>query len=179
MKVLGRETVWYDGFDYYPDIRSRRVDQTYELDAKSPRGVYFPGVGVRNAKTAIKDLYISHGGDGSKFGRGSLKSFSILLGRRLFPNEAGDCRFRFRQFGIGKYANVIFSIYGVDFGESPDAKIVIQGEGRELFAVPAPVEARGGAKLLKLAEKNYRDTPEAGFRQALLCRTRQAEGWHY
>jgi hypothetical protein len=162
VKVLGGDTVWYDGFDYLPDIRFHRVDPTYEVDAKSPRGVYFPGVNVCNAKRAFKDLYIRQSGDGFKFSRGSLKSFSILLDRRLFSGQAGDYRFRFKQFGIGKYCHLIFSIYGVDFGGSPDAKLVIRGEGRDLFAVPAPVTAQGGATLQILAEKNYRDTPEPG-----------------
>ena len=82
-----------------------------------------------------------------------------------FGGKAGDYRFRFMQYGIGKYAHVIVSIYGVDFGESPDAVVTVSREGKQFYAVPAPVTAKGGAKLRTLAEKNYRDTPEPGFQE--------------
>jgi len=164
MKVLGNETVWFDSFDYLPDIRGLRVDKTFELNARSPRDVYFPGVSVRNTKRKISDLFIGIGASGRKFRRGSLKSFSILLDGRRFGGKAGDYRFGFRQYGIGKYAHVIISIYGVDFGKSPEAAVTVQREGK-LYAAAAPVTAGGGAKLRKLAEENYKDTPKAGFKE--------------
>ncbi|MDP6526280.1 MAG: sialate O-acetylesterase [Kiritimatiellia bacterium] len=165
MKVLGEDTVWFDSFDYLPEIQSLRVDETFELNAQSPRDVYFPGVSTRNTKRKISDLFIRIGASGHKFGRGSLKSFCILLDGRRFVGKAGDYRFHFRQYGIGKYAQVIVSIYGVDFGRSPDAAVTVQREGKQFYAVPAPVTARGGAKLRKLAEKNYSDTSEAGIQE--------------
>ncbi|MHC4505716.1 MAG: sialate O-acetylesterase [Planctomycetota bacterium] len=164
LEVFGNETVWFDSFEYLPEIRSLQVDETFELNARSPRDVYFPGVAVRNTKRKISDLFIGIGASGHKFRRGALKSFSILLDGRRFGGKAGDYRFRFRQYGIGKYAHVIVSIYGVDFGESPDAAVTVEREGK-LHAVPAPVTAKGGAELRKLAERNYRDTPEAGFQE--------------
>ena len=164
MKVLGNETVWFDSFDYLPDIRSLQVDKTFELNAKSPRDVYFPGVSVRNTKRKISDLFVGIAANGYKFRKGSLKSFCILLDGRRFGGKAGAYRFGFRQYGIGKYAHVIVSIHGVDFGKSPEAVVTVQREGR-LHAVAAPVTAGRGAKLLKLAEKNYKDTPEAGFQE--------------
>ncbi|MDP6636768.1 MAG: sialate O-acetylesterase [Phycisphaerae bacterium] len=165
MKVLGDETVWFDSFDYLPDIRTLQVDETFELNAKSPRDVYFPGVSPRNTKKKISDLFIGIAANGYKFRRGSLKSFSILLNGRRFGGRAGDYRFGFRQYGVGKYGHVIVSIYGVEFGKSPEAAVTVQREGK-LYAVAAPVTARRGAKLRKLAEKNYKDTPKAGL-QAL------------
>jgi hypothetical protein len=163
MEVLGDETVWIDRFDYLPDIRGLRVDETFELTAKSPRDVYFPGVITRNTKHQISDLFIRISASGHKFGTGSLKSFSILLDERRFGGKAGDYRFRFMQYGIGKYGQVIVSIYGVEFGESPDAAVTVQREGKQFYAVAARVAAHSGAKLRKLAEQNYRDTPAAGF----------------
>jgi len=164
MKVLGNETVWFDSFDYLPDIRSLQVDKTFELNAKSPRDVYFPGVSVRNTKRKISDLFVGIAANGYKFRKGSLKSFCILLDGRRFGGKAGAYRFGFRQYGIGKYAHVIVSIHGVDFGKSPEAVVTVQREGR-LYAVGAPVTASGGTKLLKLAEKNYRDTPKPGLQE--------------
>ena len=164
MKVLGKETVWFDSFDYLPDIRSMQVDETFKLNAQSPRDVYFPGVSVHNTKREISDLFIGIAANGYKFRKGSLKSFCILLDERRFGGKAGDFRFGFRQYGIGKYGHVIVSIYGVDFGKSPQAGLTVQREGK-LYAVGAPVTARGGAKLRKLAEKNYRDTPKAGLQE--------------
>jgi len=164
MKVFGNDTVWFDSFEYLPEIRSLHVGETFELNAQSPRDVYLPGVSVRNTKRKISDLFIGIAASGHKFRRGALKSFSILLAGRRFGGKAGACRFRFRHYGIGKYAHVFVSIYGVDFGKSPQAAVTIQREGK-LYAVPAPVTAKGGAKLRKLAEKNYRDTPQAGFQE--------------
>ena len=164
MKVLGNKTVWFDSFEYLPEIRSLQVDETFELNAQSPRDVYFPGVSVCNAKRKISDLFINIGASGHKFRRGALKSFCILLDGRRFGGRAGDYRFRFRQYGIGKYGHVIVSIYGVDFGQSPEAAVTVQREGK-LYAAAAPVTAKGGAKLRRLAEKNYKDTPEAGFQE--------------
>ena len=69
------------------------------------------------------------------------------------------------QYGIGKYAQVIVSIYGLDFGASPEAAVTVRREGKQFYAVAAPVTAKGGAKLRKLAEENYRDTPEAGLKE--------------
>jgi len=165
MKVLGPETVWFDSFDYLPDIKSQQVDETFELNAKSPRDVYFPGVSPRNTKKKISDLFIGIGANGYKFRKGSLKSFCILLDARRFDGKAGKHRFGFRQYGVGKYVHLIVSIYGVNFGDSPQAALSVQRDGR-LYAVAAPVTAKGGAKLTKLAEKNYQDTPKAGL-QAL------------
>jgi len=164
MKVLGDETVWFDSFDYLPDIRSLQVDETFELNAKSPRGVYFPGVSVSNTKRKISDLFIGIAANGHKFRKGSLKSFCILLDAPRFGGRAGAYRFGFRQYGVGKYGHIIVSIYGVDFGKSPQAGLTVQREGK-LYAVAAPVAAKGGAKLRKLAEKNYRDTPKAGLQE--------------
>lgn len=165
MEVLGEDLVWLDRFDYLPDIKSLQVDETFEITAESPKDVYFPGVMTRNTKQKISDLFISISASGEKFHTGSLKSFCILLDARRFHGKAGDYRFRFRQYGIGKYANVFVSIYGVDFGQSPNAAVTVQREGKQLFAVPAPVTAEGGAMLQKLAEKNYRDTPVPGFQE--------------
>ena len=164
MKVLGDETVWFDSFEYLPEIRSLQVAETFELNAHSPRDVYFPGLSVRNTKRKISDLFIGIAASGHKFRRGALKSFSILLDSRRFGGKAGAHRFRFRQYGIGKYGHVIVSIYGVDLGESPEAAVTVQREGK-LYAVGAPVTAKGGAKLRKLAEKNYKDTPKPGFQE--------------
>jgi len=164
MKIFGNDTVWFDSFEYLPEIRSLQVDETFELNAQSPRDVYFPDLLVRNTKRKISDLFIGIGAGAHKFRRGALKSFSILLDGRRFGGKAGDYRFRFRQYGIGKYGHVIVSIYGVDFGKSPEAAVTVQREGR-LYAVGAPVTAKGGANLRKLAEKNYKDTPEAGFQE--------------
>ena len=164
MKVLGKETVWFDSFDYLPDIRSMQVDETFKLNAQSPRDVYFPGVSVHNTKREISDLFIGIAANGYKFRKGSLKSFCILVDGRRFGGKAGDCRFGFRQYGIGKNGHVIVSIYSVDFGKSPEAAVTVQREGK-LYAVGAPVTARGGAKLRKLAEKNYKDTPKPGFQE--------------
>jgi len=164
MKVLGDETVWFDSFEYLPEIRSLQVGETFELNAQSPRDVYFPGVLVHNTKRKISDLFIGIAASGHKFRRGALKSFSILLAGRRFAGKAGAYRFRFRQYGIGKYGHVIVSLYGIDFGKSPEAAVTVQREGK-LYAVAAPVTAKGGAKLQKLAERNYRDTPNAGFQE--------------
>ncbi|MBT3200736.1 MAG: hypothetical protein HN350_12560 [Phycisphaerales bacterium] len=164
MKVLGNETVWLDSFDYLPDIRSRQVGETFELSAKSPKNIYFPGVLVQNTKHKISDLFIGISANGYKFRKGSLKSFSILLDARRFSGRAGDYRFGFRQYGVGKYGHVIASIYGIDFGKSPTASVTVQRDGK-LYAVGAPVSAKGGAKLKKLAEQNYRDTAKAGLQE--------------
>jgi len=42
--------------------------------------------------------------------------------------------------------------------------VTVQREGK-LYAAAAPIAGKGGAKLRKLAEKNYKDTPKAGFQE--------------
>jgi len=123
LEVLGEEMVWIDRFDYLPDIRSLRVDPTLKLNAESPRNVYFPGVKTRNTKYKRSDLFINHSASGFKFGTGSPKSFCILLDKHRFDGKPGDYRFRFKQYGMGKYANVFVSVYGVEFGNSPDSAV--------------------------------------------------------
>ena len=60
----------------------------------------------------LSDLFIGIVASGREFRRGALKSFCILLDGRRLDGKAGNYRFRFRQYGIGKYAHVIVSIYG-------------------------------------------------------------------
>ncbi|HOD80485.1 MAG: putative Ig domain protein [Planctomycetes bacterium ADurb.Bin126] len=164
MKVLEKGTIWYDGFDYLPDIRCRNVDKTYALTARSPKGVYFPGVPIRGGKQNISNLHVSFSAPAQKFGAGELRSFSTLVDEKRFSGKAGAYRFRFRQFGIGQYAHLFVSLYAVNFGQSPQAVVSVTAEDR-LYGVPAPVEAKGGARLRKVAERNFRDTKEAGVRE--------------
>jgi hypothetical protein len=157
LQVLGPETVWVEGFDYFPDIRQRRVGFTAAIRAGMQKQTWLTtGTTLPTGeKSGFYDLQVALTPQSHKFYRGMLNATTILLDEKRFGGK-GKYRLSFQLLGIDTDdAHLFVSLYDVSLGKG---SCTVTLGSKRLKGTTAPVEAADGATAEKLAEKHYRQS---------------------
>jgi len=164
LNVLGSNTVWIEGFDYYPDIQQKTVGEVVHFHAGTPTDTWFliHGSFPVNEGKVYHDLHTWLSGQMHKFSKGTVCARAIALDESRFCGRKGRYRFRFNLFGVSPEDTHFFmSIYSVS-GATKDDGCTIELENRKLRGVATSVVAKGNATVTKLAERDYRSTDGSG-----------------
>jgi len=167
LDVLGNETVWFERFDYYPDIRHMAVGDVLHFHAEAPTDTWFivHGSFPVNEGKEYHDLHTSLHGQMHKFYKGALRARAIALDESRFSRGEGRYRFRFNLFGVSaEDVHFFVSIYDVHPGATENDGCTVELTSRKLRGVPARVTANGNATVTKLAERDYRSADGKGFK---------------
>ncbi len=102
LDILGSDTVWVEGFDYYPDIKSQAAGDVVHFDAGRPTDTCFVirgGFPVTEGRS-YHDLRTSVFGQFHKFSKGTVCARAIALDESRFAGSKVRCLFRFNLLGV-------------------------------------------------------------------------------
>jgi len=170
LEVLGSNTVWTEGFDYYPDIKQKTVGDVLHFTAGTPTDTWFVihGSFPVNEGKVYTDLHTSLFGQMHKFSKGTVCARAIALDESRFSGRKGRYRLRFNLLGVSpEDAHFVVSICGIHPGATTDDGCTVELVNRKLRGVAANVAAIGNATVARIAEQDYRTTDGSGFKD--LC----------
>jgi hypothetical protein len=166
LDVLGSDTVWIDGFDYYPDIKQKTIGDVVHFNAGTPTDTWFliHGSFPVSEPKEYHDLHTSLSGQMHKFSKGTVCARAIALDASRFSGRKGRYRFRFNLFGVSpEDAHFVVSICDVS-GATRDDGCTIELKNKKLRGVATNVAAKGNATVTKLAERDFRNTDGSGVK---------------